>query len=77
MLDQLLGVVEYGGYISILKLIGYLALFFAWLPLIGWVQHDAKVLETKEGLWTGQVLGVGAAAAIIWLVKPIYIGGML
>lgn len=77
MLDQLLGAVEYGGYISILKLIGYLALFFAWLPLIGWVQHDAKVLETKEGLWTGLVLGVGAAAAIIWLVIPVYIGGML
>lgn len=77
MLDQLLGAVEYGGYISILKLIGYLALFFAWLPLIGWVQHDAKVLEAKEGLWTGLVMGVGATAAIIWLVIPIYIGGML
>jgi len=77
MLDQLLGAVEYGGYISILKLIGYLALFFAWLPLIGWVQRDAEVLETKEGLWTGLVLGVGAAAAIIWLVIPLYIGGML
>jgi len=77
MLDQLLGAVEYGGYISILKLIGYLALFFAWLPLIGWVHQDAKVLETKEGFWTGLVLGVGAAAAIIWLVIPLYIGGML
>ena len=77
MLDQLLGAVEYGGYISILKLIGYLTLFFAWLPLIGWVQQDAKVLETKEGLWTGLILGVGAAAAVIWLVIPLYIGGML
>ena len=77
MLDQLIGAVEYGGYISILKLIGYLALFFAWLPLIGWVQQDAKVLETKEGSWTGLILGVGAAAAMIWLVIPLYIGGML
>jgi len=77
MLDQLLGAVEYSGYISILKLIGYLALFFAWLPLIGWVHQDAKVLETKEGLWTGLILGVGAAAAMIWLVIPLYIGGML
>jgi len=77
MLDQLLGAVEYGGYISILKLIGYLVLFFAWLPLIGWVHQDAKVLETKEGLWTGLILGVGAAAAMIWLVIPLYIGGML
>ncbi len=77
MLDQLIGAVEYGGYISILKLIGYLALFFAWLPLIGWVQQDAKVLETKEGSWTGLLLGVGAAAAMIWLLIPLYVGGML
>ncbi|NOR66554.1 MAG: hypothetical protein GQ528_04275, partial [Woeseiaceae bacterium] len=77
MLDQLIGAVEYGGYISILKLIGYLALFFAWLPLIGWVQQDAKVLEAKGGSWTGLILGVGAAAAMIWLVIPLYIGGML
>ena len=77
MLDLLSASVEYGGYISIIKLIGYLVLFFAWLPLIGWVQQDAKVLETKEGLWTGLVLGVGAGAAIIWLVIPVYIGGML
>jgi len=77
MLDQLLGAVEYGGYISILKLIGYLALFFAWLPLIGWVHQDAEVLEAKEGLWTGLILGVGAAAAMIWLVIPLYIGWML
>jgi len=77
MLDQLLGAVEYGGYISILKLIGYLALFFAWLPLIGWAHHDAKVLQTKEIFWTGLVLGVGGAAAIIWLLIPIYLAGML
>jgi len=77
MLDQLLGAVEYGGYVSILKLIGYMALFFAWLPLISWVHHDAKVLETKDVFWTGLVLGVGGAAAIIWLLIPVYLGGML
>jgi len=77
MLEQLLGAVEYGGYISILKLIGYLALFFAWLPLISWVQRDSKVLEIKEGLWTVLTLGVGAVAALIWLLIPLYIGGML
>ena len=77
MLDLLSASVEYGGYISIIKLLGYLVLFFAWLPLIGWVQHDAEVLKTKVGLRTGLVLGIGAGAAIIWLVIPVYIGGML
>jgi len=77
MQDQLLGAVEYGGYISILKLIGYLALYFAWLPLIGWVHRDAKVLETKVVFWTGLVLGVGGVGAIIWLLIPVYLAGML
>ena len=77
MLEQLIGAVEYGGYISLLKLIGYVALFFGWLPLIGWVQADSRVLETKEGFWTGLILGVGAVAALIWLLIPLYIGGML
>ncbi|MEA3226051.1 MAG: ATPase, T2SS/T4P/T4SS family, partial [Planctomycetota bacterium] len=77
MLDLLSASVEYGGYISTIKLIGYLALFFAWLPLIGWVHQDAEVLKTNVEFWTGLVLGIGAGAAIIWLVIPVYIGGML
>lgn len=77
MLDQLLGAVEYGGYISILKLIGYTALFFAWLPLIGWVHHDAKVLEAREEFWTALIMGAGAGAALIWLLIPVYLGGLL
>ncbi|MHC4430656.1 MAG: GspE/PulE family protein [Planctomycetota bacterium] len=77
MLEQLMGAVEYGGYISLLKLVGYIVLFFGWLPLIGWVQADSKVLETKEGFWTGLLLGVGAVATLVWLLIPIYIGGLL
>jgi hypothetical protein len=32
---------EYGGYISLIKLIVYVALFFAWMPLVNWVHKDA------------------------------------
>jgi len=77
MPDLLLLSVEYGGYISIIKLIIFLVLFFLWLPLLGWVYNDAKVVETKEVFWTGIVLGAGAAGAIIWLIMPIFIIGML
>jgi type II secretory ATPase GspE/PulE/Tfp pilus assembly ATPase PilB-like protein len=77
MPDLLLVSVEYGGYISIIKLITFLVLFFLWLPLISWVNSDAKAVETKEVFWTGIVLGAGAAGAIIWLVMPIFIIGML
>ena len=77
MLDLLSASIEYGGYVSIIKLIGYLIIFFAWLPLVGWVNYDAKTVETNDVFWTGIILGAGAAGAIIWLLVPIFIVGML
>ena len=77
MLDLLSATIEYGGYISIIKLIGYLILFFGWLPLVGWIHYDAKTVETNDAFWTGIILGAGAAGAIIWLLVPIFLVGML
>jgi type II secretory ATPase GspE/PulE/Tfp pilus assembly ATPase PilB-like protein len=77
MPDLLSASIEFGGYISIIKLLGYLILFFAWLPLVSWVHNDAKTVETNDVFWTGIILGAGAAGAIIWLLIPIYIVGML
>lgn len=77
MPDLVLMAVEYSGYISIVKFIVFLALFFLWLPLIGWVYQDAKTVGTDEVSWTGIVFGTGAAAAIIWLLVPIFVIGML
>jgi type II secretory ATPase GspE/PulE/Tfp pilus assembly ATPase PilB-like protein len=77
MPDLLSASIEFGGYISIIKLLGYLILFFAWLPLVSWVHNDAKTVETNDVFWTGIILGAGAAGAIIWLLIPIYIVGTL
>ena len=77
MLDLLLASINYGSYISIIKFIIFLLLFFAWLPLLNWVYQDAKILGTKDVFWTGIVLGAGAAGALIWLLTPIFIAGML
>jgi len=77
MLDLLFASIEYGGYISIIKLISYLILFFGWLPLVSWVHQDAKVVDTNDAFWTGIILGAGAAGALIWLLIPIFIVGML
>jgi type II secretory ATPase GspE/PulE/Tfp pilus assembly ATPase PilB-like protein len=77
MPDLLSASIEYGGYISIIKLIGYIVIFFAWLPLVSWVHNDAKTVETNAVFWTGIILGAGAAGAIIWLLIPIFIVGML
>jgi type II secretory ATPase GspE/PulE/Tfp pilus assembly ATPase PilB-like protein len=77
MTSLLMASVEYSGYISIVKFLVFLLLFFSWLPLLSWVYQDARSVGTKELFWTVVVFGVGAAAAIIWLVTPVFIIGML
>ncbi len=77
MLDLFLATAGYGGYISIIKFVSFVILFFTWLPLITWIYQDAKAVETKEVFWTVIVLGAGAAGAIIWLVIPVFIIGLL
>ncbi|MCP4263389.1 MAG: Flp pilus assembly complex ATPase component [Planctomycetes bacterium] len=77
MPDLLLAAIGYGGYISIFKFIVFLAMFFGWIPLLSWVFQDAKTIETKEVFWAAVILGAGAIGAIIWLVMPVFIVGML
>jgi type II secretory ATPase GspE/PulE/Tfp pilus assembly ATPase PilB-like protein len=77
MPDLALPAVTYGGYISVVKLIVFLILFFLWLPLVGWVYGDARSVETKEAFWTGLILGAGAVTALAWFVIPIYVVGLL
>ncbi len=77
MPDFVLMSIEYGGYISIIKFILFLALFLGWIPLLGWVYNDAKTVETREVFWTGIVLGAGASALLIWMIVPVFIIGML
>lgn len=78
MVDVLAASVAFGGYISILKLIGFIILFFAWLPLVSWVYSDGKAIgEINETTWAGIVLGAGVAGVLIWLLVPIYLVGML
>ncbi len=77
MPNLLLSAVEYTGYISIIKFLAFVVLFFLWLPLVGWVFSDAKAVGTKEGFWSAVVLGTGAAAIMIWLLIPVFIIGAL
>lgn len=69
--------IQYGGYISIIKFIIFLAFFFLWLLLIHWVYQDAKAVEASAASWAGILLGAAAAAMIIWMLVPIFIVGML
>lgn len=77
MADVLAASVAFGGYISIIKLIGFIILFFAWLALVGWVFQDGHAIDVKEVTWTGVVLGAGAVGTLVWWLAPLYIIGML
>jgi type II secretory ATPase GspE/PulE/Tfp pilus assembly ATPase PilB-like protein len=77
MLDLFAASIVFGSYISIIKLIVFVAAFIAWLPLVGWIHNDSKPLDTKTLTWTLAILCSGALGLIIWLIMPIYIVGML
>ncbi len=69
--------VEYGGYISIVKLVLFLLLYFLWLLLVRWTARDAQAVDTNLDLWLGLILGVGAVAMLLWWLIPVYIAGLL
>jgi type II secretory ATPase GspE/PulE/Tfp pilus assembly ATPase PilB-like protein len=77
MPDFLLMSIEYGGYVSAVKLVVFLLLYFLWLLLIGWAYKDAKAVETKVGLWIGLLLGTGATGILLWWLIPIFPVGAL
>jgi type II secretory ATPase GspE/PulE/Tfp pilus assembly ATPase PilB-like protein len=77
MPELLLSSVAFGSYVSIIKLIVFLAMFLGWLPLIGWVHNDTKTTDTNSSTWTIIVLSAAAAGILAWLVIPIFIVGML
>jgi type II secretory ATPase GspE/PulE/Tfp pilus assembly ATPase PilB-like protein len=77
MPNLVLAAIEYGGYISVVKLAVFGVLFLAWIPLVSWVHNDAKAVGTTDVFWTGLVLGAGAGAMLVWQLVPIFIVGLL
>ncbi|MBN2019636.1 MAG: Flp pilus assembly complex ATPase component TadA [Sedimentisphaerales bacterium] len=75
-MPELLAAIGYGGYISPIKFVIFLILFFGWLPVIKWVYRDAEILETRQTYWTSIVFGAWAAAGLIWLLFPVFIIGL-
>jgi type II secretory ATPase GspE/PulE/Tfp pilus assembly ATPase PilB-like protein len=75
-MPQILAAVEYGGYISPIKLVIFLLLFFGWLPIVAWVHRDAEAVGTKHVFWTAIVFGAWAVAGLIWLLVPLFIIGL-
>ena len=71
-----LSTAEIGGYISVVKLVCFLVLFFVWLPILGWVYTDAQQVRIKEKFWTAIVFSV-AIFIILWLLIPVFVVGLL
>jgi type II secretory ATPase GspE/PulE/Tfp pilus assembly ATPase PilB-like protein len=68
---------QYGSYISIIKFISFLALFLLWLPIVNWVYRDAQAVGTRKTFWTAIVFFAGAVTAVVWLLMPLFVIGIL
>jgi type II secretory ATPase GspE/PulE/Tfp pilus assembly ATPase PilB-like protein len=68
--------IQMGAYISIYKLAVFLIGFFVWLPLLKWVNDDAKKVRTKVQKWTITVLLAGALGSLVWLLIPLFFIGL-
>jgi type II secretory ATPase GspE/PulE/Tfp pilus assembly ATPase PilB-like protein len=77
MTPSLLMAIEYGGYVSIVKLVAFVGLFLLWPLFVGWTHRDAKAVSTNVPGWIGAILGAGALGLLLWLVIPFYLGGLL
>ena len=62
-------------YVSAAKLIGFVVMFFIWLPIVGWVYKDAQKRGGSGALWLIIVIITGIIGLIIWLVVRPPIGG--
>ncbi|MBE0536711.1 MAG: Flp pilus assembly complex ATPase component TadA [Phycisphaerae bacterium] len=76
-MPSIIAAAGYGGYISIIKFVVVVGLFFAWMPLVKWVHKDAKAVRTRVESWTLVVFGTGAGAMLLWLAAPLFVIGLL
>lgn len=74
---NLLAAIEFGGYISIYKLLLTVAFFVLWMPLVNWVYMDCQAVRADRKQWTAIVALAGAVSIWIWLLIPFFWIGLL
>jgi len=77
MPNDLIAAVEYGGYISLWKLLLFVLAFLGWAPLVRWVFIDAQAVRTNAFTWTLAMALSGAVALLLWLIIPVFFIGLL
>ncbi|MFC1764226.1 GspE/PulE family protein [Planctomycetota bacterium] len=76
MSNLLLSVADVGHYISAVKLVVFLVLYFPSLALVGWVYRDARAIGTNETLWTAVIAGVTFVTALLLFTIPFFVAGV-
>jgi len=77
MPNDLIAVVEYGGYISLWKLLLFSVALFGWMPLVRWVFIDSQAVRTNAFVWTLAMAISGVVALLLWLIIPVFFIGLL
>ncbi len=77
MLQPLLSSIEYGGYISLAKLLSIIVAFYVWLLLSNWIHKDARAVRTNVNLWLSIILVAGFLGLLVWMFVPLFIVGSL
>lgn len=76
MPDSIFLALQYGGYLSSVKLVVFGLFAFASLPLIAWIHHDALAVRTRANLWSGIVFAAAAVGLLVWLLIPLFAIGL-
>ena len=77
MPSDLIAVVEYGGYITLWKLLLFVVAFVAWVPLVHWVFADTQAVRTNVVAWTLAMTLTGFISMVLWLIIPPTLIGLL
>ncbi len=76
MPNDVLMSIAYGDYISMVKLIAFIVLFFGSLPLIQWIADDAKTIDTKDIAWTAAIAVAVFGGGVLCLAIPEFAIGL-
>lgn len=77
MPDLVLSAIEYGSYISIIKLLVFVVCFFLWVWLAIWLSEDVEIVGENESLWKIIITAGGIGGILIWLLVPMFIVGLV
>jgi type II secretory ATPase GspE/PulE/Tfp pilus assembly ATPase PilB-like protein len=64
-------VLEPGGYINPLKILGILICLMVWTAYGQWVDQDTIYVRANRSVWNGVILGTGIAGMFAWLLTPL------